>query len=665
MKALAELSDKTFRVTDYREPVQASLTEAALNMIDLIKDADASGWDAHLRGFYNIESIATATHASPLTLLSAAVLTRDPDFYATRALPTLEFTFSRQIAHHSVEPDIHYLPPGTIPLTLPGRVYRGLYWQGVYDLTGRANPWLKAFVPKIADLEKLSPDSEIPAWSQMLADYYIEPSPEKLATIEASCDAWVARKFDTKQTKPLGPNTFYNWGLYPYWWDLLDLYELTGKQRYLDAAVEGGFHTVSGLWSHPAHPAGNVTIHPRGQYVGGTGEETYYWKNKEKFRLGFPRKQGDSPQRDVPAWTVSRVGHGIEGAASVYHHSGDFGMRNILNHSYAPTLLRLSKMSGRDIFKTYARNSIIGRFANYHGYYINGFTDIHMSPEFPYKGPDVTDIYYHHIPVHLAFTLDFIFAEAETLSDGAVKFPWVKQQGYFWFTNRLFGAASGSVYGQGGLWPWLTRDAFSVDSPLLNYLGAVGQGKLDVIVTNSSKRNASAKLRLDPALTEVPRGSAWEFLVNGKPAAAGKVAEAGMVEVPFSLPPAAVGVFRFASSKEGLPGLSAPSAPVVAQPITVSLPSPWGKLHALRIRSPFGRDSLYIYATQMAPAGSSMIAHFQDGQPATAAVTQPPYEISIPSVAVDQMVKLQTELRNPNGSKSWIGPFELPGIPRS
>jgi hypothetical protein len=60
-----------------------------------------------------------------------------------------------------------------------------------------------------------------------------------------------------------------------------------------------------------------------------------------------------------------------------------------------------------------------------------------------------------------------------------------------------------------------------------------------------------------------------------------------------------------------------------------------------------------------------MIAHFQDGQPATAAVTQPPYEISIPSVAVDQMVKLQTELRNPNGSKSWIGPFELPGIPRS
>jgi hypothetical protein len=85
----------------------------------------------------------------------------------------------------------------------------------------------------------------------------------------------------------------------------------------------------------------------------------------------------------------------------------------------------------------------------------------------------------------------------------------------------------------------------------------------------------------------------------------------------------------------------------------------------LRIRSPFGKDSLYIYATQMAPKGSSLIVHFEHGKLPPASVTQPPYEISIPDVPVDQTVKFQVELRNPNGSKSWIGPLELPGIPKS
>jgi len=665
MNALTELSDKTFHVTDYREPLQASLTEAALNMIDLIKDADASGWDAHLRGFHQIEGEASVTHAAPLTLLSAALLTQDPDFYATRALPMMEFTLSRQIAHHALKPNIHYVPQSVIPLTLPGRAFSATYWLGLYDMTGGANPWLKQFIPSITDLQKISADPQIPTWSHMLADYGASPSPEKLSAIEASCDAWITKKFDTKQTVPLGVQPFSNFAFYPYWWDLLDLYELTGKQRYLDAAVEGGFHTVSGLWSHPHHPDGNVTIHPRGRYVGGTGEDQLYWKGEKKYRLGFPRKQGDSPQRDVPAWTVSRVGVGIEQPLTLYFHDGDYGMRNILNNSYAPALLRLASLSGLEIFKTYARNSVIGRFANYPGYYVNGFTDIYMSPDFPYKGPDISDIYFHHIPVHLGFTLDYIFTEAETLSGGAVKFPSSKQQGYVWFNNRQFGGAPGTVYGESGLWPWLTRKAFSVDSPLINYFGAVGEGKLNVIVTNSTRRNASAKLRLDPALSEVPRGSAWEFLVNGTPEAKGTVGESGMIELPFSLPPAAVGVFRFASGKNGLPGLTNPAAPVVAQPITVSLPSPWGKLHAMRIRSPFGKDALYLYATQMAPKGSSLIVHFEQGKLPPASVTQPPYEISIPDVPVDQTVKFQVELRNPNGSKSWIGPLELPGIPNS
>ncbi|MDQ3814875.1 MAG: hypothetical protein M3347_13105, partial [Armatimonadota bacterium] len=90
--ALEYASNSIFKVTDYRQPYVASLTDAALNIIDLMKHDEASGWDAERKGFWNIETTNVASQASPLTVLSAAILTRDEELYKQRALPTIEYT---------------------------------------------------------------------------------------------------------------------------------------------------------------------------------------------------------------------------------------------------------------------------------------------------------------------------------------------------------------------------------------------------------------------------------------------------------------------------------------------------------------------------------------------------------------------------------------------
>jgi hypothetical protein len=122
------------------------------------------------------------------------------------------------------------------------------------------------------------------------------------------------------------------------------------------------------------------------------------------YRLGTPRKAGDTPAHRVPAWVVSNVGLGFEAADDDPRTGQD---RLIYQMGWAPGFLRLTRHTGDKTFETYARNATLGRFANYPGYYATGFTDLPLNPRYPYEGPDVTDFYYHHIAPHLMWTIDY------------------------------------------------------------------------------------------------------------------------------------------------------------------------------------------------------------------------------------------------------------------
>ena len=97
-------ADEVFRVHDYRSNVRVSLTDAALNMIDLLMDDVAGGWWDRARAFYQIETKNGSTHASPMLLLSLYRLTGDAQVYRRRALPAMEFLLSRDGPHFSPIP---------------------------------------------------------------------------------------------------------------------------------------------------------------------------------------------------------------------------------------------------------------------------------------------------------------------------------------------------------------------------------------------------------------------------------------------------------------------------------------------------------------------------------------------------------------------------------
>ena len=67
---------------------------------------------------------------------------------------------------------------------------------------------------------------------------------------------------------------------------------------------------MTGLWSQPSIPRGDITVHPTSQYADLSKHE--WWKGPVQFRLGTPRKPNDTPAHAVPAWTVSNVGLGFE-----------------------------------------------------------------------------------------------------------------------------------------------------------------------------------------------------------------------------------------------------------------------------------------------------------------------------------------------------------------
>jgi hypothetical protein len=207
----------------------------------------------------------------------------------------------------------------------------------------------------------------------------------------------------------------------------------------------------------------------------------------------------------------------------------------IYQMGWSAGFLRLARHTGDRTFETYARNAVVGRFANYPGYYATGFTDLPLNPRYPYDGPDVTDFYYHHIAPHLAWTIDYLVADAQLRSAGRIDFPSLRQYGYAYFDSRLFGHAPGRVFGDEGVWLWLRRDLANVDNAQLNALTAHGAERFYVILTNQNDRPESATvtfgattLGLNPAAVKAVTRIAHDGRRSSQPLADGRA----KVDVP-------------------------------------------------------------------------------------------------------------------------------------
>jgi hypothetical protein len=635
--AYRTVADEVFGWHDYRKNGEVSLTEAAFNMIDLYKDDTHGGWWNRAKAFYQIESKNGSTQASPLTELSLYRLTGDREIYRKRVLPTLEFLLSRSAPHFSPIPeDTGSYDAGS--MDGPVGIFGATVYGGLWEMTNRRTSALReaAFPGDSVRLTTTQQNFEThnQPFDEWLGRYLFLGDEAALDRAVREADEYIAQSIHKRPDRELETNSFFLMARTPAWEGLLRLHEITGEKRFLDAAVHGARMVMTGIWTQPSLKDDEVVIHPGG-YCHGDKVDLLLHRGGEEYRLGWPRQSGDTPEKTVPAWLVSNAGLSFETPATYTYQNN--GGRMIFQVPWASAFLRLAQYTGDPQFETYARNAVVGRFGNYPGYYYTTFTDVMSKARFPYEGPDMSFIYYHHIPVHLSWTLDYLVSEARLLSQGEIDFPALRQFGYAFFDNLVYGHQPGEVMGEKGMWLWFDRDLLKLDNPQINYLTAQNGKSLAVILMNSNRAAEKVTLTFNPKEIDPAAGnfSQARYLAGG-------TGEVTLVENALELEVPARGLVVLALDGLGIQVPSQrehPAAKPSAQPGQVTVPvDKMMELRAVAIQVDPGPWDAYIWST----AGSGKLREITltwkagDKQGSVTDYDYP-YEFSIPVTVGDEL----------------------------
>lgn len=641
--AMDYVSKEVFAVKDYRKQEQASLTDAVFNMIDLVKNDKAAGWAPALKGFYDIEgdptTAPTVVNATPLANIALSVLQNDEEFYISRSLPTIEFTLSRSGYRWATDivPTAFNATRKTLELNPFTSQFTTSYYAGLDRLLEGLNPWLKDIALPGDSLRAVKGYStDFLPWNQALWAHRLTGQAKWLQLAKKDADIFIQHKIYNNSSKLLSHTPFYNATFYAPWWDLLDLYETTKDKKYLNAAEYGSYFTIAGIRSYPKVEDSLQTIH-LGNHYDGIGH--IWWKGDQPYRLGFPRKKGDVQEKKVPEWLISPVGLGLEQPSTYFTRVKGQTVHPVFMSSWAPHLLRLFQYANKPIYEIYARNAVIGRYTNYPGYYGTGFTDVPMSADFPYKGPDVSSIYYHHIPPHIAFSLDYLITETIQRSNGNVTFPYSKQEGFVWFNNRVYGGGKGKIFGDPGATLRMHKGLVNIQHPGINYVTAVSDKNFWILLSSEAESGQKVAVQWNDATGALKEGKAISYAPSGESASLDFKAAKADVVVPAK-------------------GFMAISIPLAAAPVTkkyqpvkdgmkvIDLGAPWGRVFLFRIRSPFGWDTCYGFAETAPLKGYSVTVSCNDQ---VQEIKQYPYEWSFNKLAMGESAKLELIFKGQDG----------------
>jgi hypothetical protein len=209
---------------------------------------------------------------------------------------------------------------------------------------------------------------------------------------------------------------------------MLDLYEITGKQKYLDAAIETARIYTTSIYTHPI-PDREI-----------------------KILNGAP----------VEDWQLSQVGLNFE-------HGGSMGSAvnagPVLLTSHCAHFLKLYTLTGDELFRDMARLGALGKdaFVNEKtgvaSYYWHSF-DAGAGP-FP-----------HHAWWQIGWIYDYLLAEAELRSNGKILFP----RGFMTSKvgpHKTAGFDSGTIEGQPASLI-LRKNLVEINNPNIDYITAQG-----------------------------------------------------------------------------------------------------------------------------------------------------------------------------------------------
>ncbi|NQU44392.1 hypothetical protein HQ520_13970, partial [bacterium] len=362
---------------------------------------------------------------------------------------------------------------------------------------------------------------------EMIHRYKITGDPDMLAKAKERADEYVRDVVWKVPEGLIAGVSFELMSASPNVPALLNMYEITGESRYLDAARDAaGQLLANGTWVQPRVPEGDYLVDASALNERGLFHDpnraissVHGWNHTTRMILGytFPDKiEGDVvvnrvpevwerlKDETVPAWLVSRVGRNMEHGTQLAWPNG-FDSPNITMNHYSVDFFRIGEYADDDLFRTIGRVENIGTAANYPGYYINNMMTLYMYEDYPYEGPDVTAIEYSHIaPYHIKLT-DYLFTQAWAWSGRRIEFPWFRQYKYAYFDNKVYGHAPGTFFDVEGVWPWLKRGLITVDNKQIDWLGARKNDLFCAALMNED---------LDPVTVTVTLG---EEITGGRP----------------------------------------------------------------------------------------------------------------------------------------------------
>lgn len=621
-----ETAQGLYAFRDYRENTTCSLNETIRNMVDYAMNDTYSGWNEELKApDYSTDVAATVKLVSALHPLSIALVTDDAQVYKRRALPMMEYLLSREKYLFSMDTSARHQSPSHF---LKGPAAEISELAALYEISGERTAILKHYVEtlygklRVLNLNRVS---EGASWQSSLARYRMSGQRQFLDSAMQGADRYIAERVNTLQTDfsdvriPEGGQFWTDFA--PKWIDLLELYEETKIDRYLQAAVRGAQLFVEYIWMQPTPPSGTVVVNKGGK-VG-----TYAHQN----RINPNVQPMTASEQAVPAWRVAQTGL-LSEASTTYRAN-----RAVFLSHYAAYLLRLAYYSGEEFFHDIARSAVVGRYANFPGYSIMGeYTTLYSRPDYPLKSLfEITynNIYYNHIWPQIALLMDFLVSDAFVRSDGAIDFPHQYAQGYAYLQSKVYGARPGRFYDEENVQLWLPRGLLTTSSMQGNYLAGYGNGKLYLAIMNQSAREETMTLNLNPDVVPFEWDKTYQVQVRKDN---GPSVPATMVN----------GQIRIQVSGGGITALVIDELPVQPQfqgAVLADTPpgpensysieeTPLGPVTGMIISMGASLTNAYIWLQATESELSSVVLHYRtdDGDWKQLADRQYPYEFSIP-----------------------------------
>ncbi len=529
-------------VYDFRDNYYASMTDTAFNLVDLIMDDEFGGWDDETQSHYNIEDTYWTSIPNGLIYMQNYLLSDDEDFLMERTLPTMAAILTRDSYHMTSQYSYEGKAEGPInkEMVYSNNQLGNALFEGAYELSRGQVPIYRN-IAKQREMPRTF-GFETAGFGGMknptdLIWYDIANGDETLANAKAHADIYLNQRAYLSASNYVGEDTFVNTSFTPNIHALLDMYEKTGEQKYLDGAAEAGRRFLP-LLRATDMPSSEDEMYTVDLDKADTNYKMWskgsWWLVNENFRRGaimsngyvydtYTEKKVLGVDKDnymiaddtaFPFWVVSRVGLGLEQFDTCYKNNG-----NVLMSTWAGDLLRLGYLSNDQLMMDMARSSIVGRFANYPGYYLCGtYDETHGYANYPYEGFDYTTSYFHHIPALLANVQDYLFANAYVKSKGNVDFPYVRNLGFAWFNSRQYGAEAGTIYEETDMWPWLKKGIITIsgtDAKQIDWLAGRKEGRGAFVFTNASDTDQTVTVNFNADLGIADSATAIRYDANG------------------------------------------------------------------------------------------------------------------------------------------------------